>query len=921
MNEVIRFALLGLGVGALYAFASQGLIVVYRGTGVLNFSLGATAIAGVFMQWELHNEHGWPFLPSAVVGVAWSALLGALTHWVIMRPLQRSSSLVRVIATLGVLITIQAAVVIRYGSNARQVESWLPTDRVTLWGDVGITVDRLILLAIGSASALGLWLLYRSSQFGLATEAVSESERSAAAIGLSPNRVALLNWALGSAIAAVAGILVVPIITLQVTAMTSLILAALAAALVGDFRSFPVATVAGFAIGIGQALVGRFADQEGLGPSLPFLVIIVVLVVRGRSLPLRDHYLQRLPMLGNGRISWAWALFGCGAVIFVMVTKEAKWIDAITVSLGVAIVLLSIVVLTGYAGQLSLAQSAIAGFGAYVAGRLVAVFDIPFLLGLVAGVVAAVPLGLIFGLPAVRTRGINLAIVTLGLGTTIELMLFNNRNYTGGVQGTQVGNPDLFGYAIGSINHPARYGIFVLVMTMLTVAVVANVRRGRSGRRLIAVRTNERAAAALGIDVMVAKLFAFSFASAIAALGGIVLAFRLSSISYESFSNFTSITYVGLALFGGVGQLLGAFVGSTLATAGINQEILETTWEGVGRWIQLISGIGILLTLLSYKDGVAAQWVKISRYVKKMRKWSRPYTIELTDVADVRGALDRDARVPPRTLTIEGLTVRYGAVTAVHDVSYRLEPGTITGLIGPNGAGKTSLIDAISGFTPAAGRVLLDDVSRASERPVSVDLSKQSPVRRARAGVARSFQSLELFQDSTVFENLSVAADPQDLRSYLVDLVWPINPLLPPEVVRAITEFDLDEDLHRDVQDLSYGKRRLLAIARAVAMHPSVLLLDEPAAGLSATESAELARVVRRLAADWGMAILVVEHDMDFVMGVCDQVVVLDFGVLIASGSPAEVRTDPAVIAAYLGDDSDADDRLRSPEPVAGGAA
>ena len=154
MTEVIRFALLGLGVGALYAFASQGLIVIYRGTGVLNFSLGATAIAGVFMQWELQNEHGWPFLASAIVGVAWSGFLGALTHWVIMRPLRRASSLVRVIATLGVLITIQAAVVIRYGSNPRQVESWLPTDRVTLWGDVGITVDRLILLGIGSASAL-----------------------------------------------------------------------------------------------------------------------------------------------------------------------------------------------------------------------------------------------------------------------------------------------------------------------------------------------------------------------------------------------------------------------------------------------------------------------------------------------------------------------------------------------------------------------------------------------------------------------------------------------------------------------------------------------------------------------------------------------------------------------------------------------
>jgi ABC-type branched-subunit amino acid transport system ATPase component/ABC-type branched-subunit amino acid transport system permease subunit len=911
MNEVIRFALLGLGVGALYAFASQGLIVIYRGTGVLNFSLGATAIAGVFMQWELQMEHGWPFLLSAVAGVAWAAFLGALTHWVVMRPLRRSSSLVRVIATLGVLITIQAAVVIRYGSNAVQVQSWLPTDRVTLWGDVGITVDRLILLGIGSASAFGLWLLYRSSQFGLATEAVSESERSAAAIGLSPNRIALLNWALGSAIATVAGILVVPIITLQVTAMTALILAALAAALVGDFRSFPIATAAGFAIGIGQALVGRFGNQEGLGASLPFLVIIVVLVFRGRSLPLRDHYLQQLPMVGTGRVNWAWTLFGCGAVVFVMVTKEAKWIDAITVSLGVSIVLLSIVVLTGYAGQLSLAQYSIAGFGAFVAGRLVAVYDIPFLLGLVAGVAAAVPLGFVFGLPAVRTRGINLAIVTLGLGTTIELMLFKNRSYTGGVQGTQVGNPDLFGYDIGSINHPERYGIFVLVMTMLAVVVVANVRRGRSGRRLIAVRTNERAAAALGINVMVAKLFAFSFASAIAALGGIVLAFRLSSISYSSFSNFNSITYVGLALFGGVGQLLGAFVGSTLATAGINQEVLETTWDGVGKWIQLISGIGILLTLIIYKDGVAAVWVEMSRTIKKTRKWSRPYTIDLADVSQPRTAGDHEARVPARTLTVEGLTVRYGAVVAVNDVSFRLEPGVITGLIGPNGAGKTSLIDAVSGFAASEGTVHLDDL----------DVSKYPAVKRARAGVARSFQSLELFEDSTVFENLSVAADPQDLRSYLVDLVWPVNPKLPPEVVRAVTEFDLDEDLHRDVHDLSYGKRRLLAIARAVAMHPSVLLLDEPAAGLSSSESMELARVVRRLADDWGMAVLVVEHDMNFVMGVCDQVVVLDFGKLISAGPPDHVRSDPAVIAAYLGTETDEQLEAASLDPVSASAA
>ena len=242
-------------------------------------------------------------------------------------------------------------------------------------------------------------------------------------------------------------------------------------------------------------------------------------------------------------------------------------------------------------------------------------------------------------------------------------MLFRNREYTGGVQGTQVGNPEIFGFEIGSISYPERYGIFVLIMALLTVMVVGNVRRGRSGRRLIAVRTNERAAAALGINVMGAKLFAFSFAAAIAALGGILLAFRVSSISYQSYTSFTSITYVGIALVGGVGYLFGAFVGSTMATAGFTQEILESTWDGVGRWTQLITGISILLILCRTRTALSQNGrMDTSPVVPKGDVLTSSASPKLPK--EIR----HEARVAPRSLAAVGLTVRYGAVTAVDDV-------------------------------------------------------------------------------------------------------------------------------------------------------------------------------------------------------------------------------------------------------------
>ena len=560
MTEVYQFALLGLGAGAIYALLGQGLVLIYRGSGILNLAHGAFAMAGAYLFYELHTVRGHGTLAAVVATMLATGLLGVLTDQTLLRRLRSASPLARLIATLGLLVIVQSIGVLKYGPAPTLTPALLEAKPIELLGATAST-DRLWLLAIAAGLTALLTLTWRYSRIGWAMSAVSENTGAAAALGWSPERISSLTWFLGAALAGLAGLLIAPITQLQVATLTLLVIPALAAALIGGFTSFPLTLAGGVALGIAESEVNRYVDVTGAAATVPFLLILAVLAVRGSSLPLRGYVTDKLPEVGTGRIdplAAAAALAGSASLIgFVL---DDSWLAAVIVCLAVGIVLLSLVVLTGYSGQLSLAQFALAGIGALIAARLVEARDFPFALALIVGVLGAAAVGLVFALPALRTRGVELAVVTLGLGASAQALLFNNSDVTGSSAGTPVGSPSLLGLDIGAFEHPVRYALFALVLFAVCAVAVANLRRGRSGRRLLAVRTNERAAAAMGVNVRAAKLHAFAFAGALAGLGGIVLGFRASNVIYTEFSPLASINAVANAVIGGIGYVVGPLV-------------------------------------------------------------------------------------------------------------------------------------------------------------------------------------------------------------------------------------------------------------------------------------------------------------------------------------------------------------------------
>ncbi len=638
MEQVLQFVLLGLGGGALIAGIALGVVLTYRGSGIINLATGAVAMVAGYSFWSLQSDfYGFTLgtAPAFVVTVLVSVLVGVLMELLVFRPLRTTSPLAKLIASLGILLTLQAAMLLGFGTAAQQVPNILPGGRVNVF-DVVIPANRFWLTGIVIGMTLLLAALYRWTQFGLATRAASENEVAGMLAGLSPNQLSMANTVLASVVAGLMGILAAPLVQLDSTTLPLVIVPALAAALFAGFTSLGIACFAGLAIGIAQSLMyyastlswfptDKGNPLPGMQALLTFAIIVLALFLRGSSLPTRGELVEkRLPAVPRPERFLRPSVLFTALAVLLLIVLPFDYRQALMLSLIGTVVCLSLVVITGYVGQVSLAQVALAGVSGFVVSHLIVKAGVGFPWGPLAGSVAAAVLGLIIGASALRVRGVSLAVVTLAGAVAIEQFGFANTTWGAGSYGSPVEQPTLAGLKLGSDagfrgldgNLPSPVLGFVYVFVVVALCLfVANLRRSNLGQRMLAVRSNERAAAAAGISVRNVKFVAFALSSFIAGTAGWMYAYNFGSVNAARFGILIALAFVAFAYIGGITMVSGAVIGGLVVTEGLVPHLLDDKLGISGNWTLLFGGLVLIVTLILNPEGVAG-----STYRKKQLK-------------------------------------------------------------------------------------------------------------------------------------------------------------------------------------------------------------------------------------------------------------------------------------------------------------
>ena len=633
MREIALFALLGLGSGALIAGIALAVVLTYRGSGIINLATGGVAMLAGYSFWALKTgELGIRFdTPTSLLfTLAFTLFVGVLIELIVFRPLRNAAPLAKLVSSLGVLLVAQASMLIAFGTTQKPQPSILPSSTVTVF-ETTVPADRFILAGIVIGIALALWALYRFTRFGLATRAASENELSAQLAGLSANELSMVNTLLASAVAGTVGVLAASVTQLDATSLPLQVVPALAAALLARLTSFGIACAAGLGIGILNSLIDYMATQTwfptdegiplpGVKELIAFVIIIGAMFLRGAALPIRGELIeQRLPAVPKpthlARPAVAMAVV-C-AVALVVLPFDFR--QALINSMIGTVMALSLVVITGFVGQISIVQLALAGVAGFTISHLAVDAGIGFPLAPLAGAAAAVLLGELTAASALRVRGVSLAVVTLAAAVAIVEFGFINTTWGGGATGSPVPEPHLLSLDLGpkagfrgldgSLPSPV-FGWLVLAVTVGMCLLVASIRRGDLGRRMLAVRSNERAAAAAAVNVRNVKLIAFGISAFIAGVAGSLYAYNFGSVSAARFNAVTALALIAFAYAGGITLVSGAVFAGLISTQALVPHALDK-WLGIeGNWFLLFGGVLLIFTLIQHPEGVAGGFYK-----------------------------------------------------------------------------------------------------------------------------------------------------------------------------------------------------------------------------------------------------------------------------------------------------------------------
>lgn len=579
MSALLTALFLGAVVGSIYALSAFGLVLTYRASGIFNFAHGAVGMLFAFAFYQLiqggriglvafEYDQTWN-LPTGVALVVTVGVMAPAFGWMLdrllFRRLRDAGEVVKIVATIGLLVALQGIAGVVWGAATTLTPTSIFSPRTFSAGDFRASLEQVASIGVTVALAVGLLAFLRYSPLGVRMRAVVDNADVAELTGVDSARVSGLSWAIGTSFAALSGILLAPFFgSLEPITLTFFVVAAAAAAVAGRLESFPLTLAGAYGIGIAQILVGRYASGEiarQLRPAIPFLVLFGLLFLpQWRRRPTDRWTVPPLPpVLRDLSPRDAAARVGIVAAVALVapfVVGEGWQVHLARVP-AVALILLSLVVVSGFGGQVSLCQAALAGFGAFVTAHLVADWGFPFFGAVIVGGLAVVPIGVFLALRAVNLSPLFLGFATLAFGAVMDEVAFNSRAFSGGLAGVVFDRP-------GYLRSPRVYYIAALGIFAVVALLVQNLRRAKTGLALAAMRDTEVGLGALGVDVARLKLTAFSMSAVIAGMGGALFSAADGLATPFSYFKFQSLLLLALAVIGGVGSWLGAFAGAVI---------------------------------------------------------------------------------------------------------------------------------------------------------------------------------------------------------------------------------------------------------------------------------------------------------------------------------------------------------------------